>query len=255
MSTTLSELWSAFPTMTQDQVSREAHLTHSWQEMTVLDLWHRQVIQHHRESYRGIGLAKFPQDLWSYERLIDLSRPEVILEIGINEGGFTRWLHDRLLLAQSFNPAPQPRTVIGIDIEINKPRRNLAGLLNNPVEGVNLELFQCNLLNAKSLQDAKAKIVDIVGDRSLLIIEDSGHSYDTTKASLDTFSPLLKSGGWLVVEDTCVDIEALREIPSWPRGALSATNAFLASNDTFERTTFNHTYEITCHPYGFLCKK
>ena len=241
--------------MTQDLAIQAVQLTHAWQETSVLDLWHRQVIQHHRESYRGIGLAKFPQDLWSYEKLIDLAQPEVILEIGINEGGFTRWLHDRLFLAQSFNPAPQPRTVIGIDIDIDKPKRNLVKLLNNPVEEVNSELFQCNLLNAKSLQDAKAKIVDIVGNRSLLIIEDSGHSYDTTKASLDTFPPLLKSGEWLVVEDTCVDIEALREIPSWPRGALSATNDFLASNDAFERTNFNHTYEITCHPYGFLRKK
>lgn len=241
--------------MTQDLAIQAVQLTHAWQETSVLDLWHRQVIQHHRESYRGIGLAKFPQDLWSYEKLIDLAQPEVILEIGINEGGFTRWLHDRLFLAQSFNPAPQPRTVIGIDIDIDKPKRNLVKLLNNPVEEVNLELFQCNLLNAKSLQDAKAKIVDIVGNRSLLIIEDSGHSYDTTKASLDTFPPLLKSGEWLVVEDTCVDIEALREIPSWPRGALSATNDFLASNNAFERTNFNHTYEITCHPYGFLRKK
>jgi cephalosporin hydroxylase len=241
--------------MTQDLAIQAAQLTYAWQETSVLDLWHRQVIQHHRESYRGVELAKFPQDLWSYEKLIDLAQPEVILEIGINEGGFTRWLHDRLFLAQSFNTAPQPRTVIGIDIDIDKPKRNLVKLLNNPVEEVNLELFQCNLLNAKSLQDAKAKIVDIVGNRSLLIIEDSGHSYDTTKASLDTFPPLLKSGEWLVVEDTCVDIEALREIPSWPRGALSATNDFLASNDAFERTNFNHTYEITCHPYGFLRKK
>ena len=244
-----------YPAMTQDLTIQAAHLTHAWQDTSVLDLWHRQVIQHHRESYRGIGLAKFPQDLWSYEKLIDLSQPEVILEIGINEGGFTRWLHDRLLLAQSFNPAPQPRTVIGIDIDIDKPRQNLAGLLSNPIGGVNLELFQGNLLNAKSLQDAKTRIVDIVGDRSLLIIEDSGHSYDTTKASLDTFSPLLKPGEWLVVEDTCVDIEVLREMPSWPRGALSATNDFLANNDAFERTSFNHTYEITCHPYGFLRKK
>lgn len=242
-------------TMTQDPVSRAAHLTQTWQNTSVLDLWHRQVIQHHQESYRGIGLAKFPQDLWSYEKLIDLSQPEVILEIGINEGGFTRWLHDRLLIAQTFNPASQPRTVIGIDIDIDKPKRNLAGLLNNPVEGVNLELFQCNLLDAKSLRDAKDRIVDIVGSRPLLIIEDSGHSYETTKASLDTFPPLLKPGEWLVVEDTCVDIEALREMPSWPRGALSATDDFLANNDALERTSFNHIYEITCHPYGFLRKK
>lgn len=244
-----------YPAMTQDPASRAAHLIQSWQNTSVLDLWHRQVIQHHCESYRGIGLAKFPQDLWSYEKLIDLSQPEVILEIGINEGGFSRWLHDRLLLTQAFNPAPKPRTVIGIDINIDKPKQNLASLLNNPTEKVTIEILQCNLLNEASLQETKAKIINIISNRSLLIIEDSGHSYDTTKASLDAFSPLLESGEWLVVEDTCVDIEALREMPSWPRGALSATDAFLEGNDAFKRTGFNHTYEITCHPYGFLRKK
>ena len=62
------------------------YLASKWEQTSMLELWHSQLIQHHKETYKGIGLAKFPQDLWSYEKLLNISMPEVIIEIGINEG-------------------------------------------------------------------------------------------------------------------------------------------------------------------------
>ncbi len=88
-----------------------------------------------------------------------------------------------------------------------------------------------------------------------MVIEDSGHTYETTKAVLEGFAPLVPPGGWFIVEDTCVDVEALREIPSWPRGALVATLEFLASHHDFVSTDFNTDYGITCHPFGFLQRR
>ena len=231
------------------------NLVTKWQSMSVLDLWHSQVIQHHQETYRKIGIGKFPQDLWSYEKLLDASSPEVIIEIGINEGGFTQWLHDRLLTTYAFDGLRRPRTVIGLDLDIRNAQRNLSPLLNNPVDGVEIVLIECDLLNSSLLEKNKKTIASIINNRPLLIIEDSGHSYETTMASLNSFSELVKPGEWFVVEDTCVDIDELRECSSWPRGALVATNEFLEDHDDFERTNFNHTYSITCHPYGFLRKK
>jgi cephalosporin hydroxylase len=230
-------------------------LVEQWKHTSMLELWHSQLTQHHREVYRGIGLAKFPQDLWTYEKLLNQSDPEVIVEIGINEGGFTQWLHDRLLVAYTSDNQKKLRTVIGLDYNIGKAECNLSPLLNAPKNGVEIILIQCNLLEQESLAKAKKKIASIVDGRSLFMIEDSGHSYETTEASLRSFSEFVKPGEWLVVEDTCVDIDELRECPSWPRGALVATNEFLGGHDDFERTNFNHTYGITCHPYGFLRKK
>ena len=220
----------------------------------MLELWHSQLIQHHKETYKGIGLAKFPQDLWSYEKLLNISMPEVIIEIGINEGGFTRWLYDRLLTAQISDPK-KFRTIIGLDINVEKAKHNLSALLNSPANNMEIKIFQCDLLDQDSIAKSKDNIASIIGDRPLLIIEDSGHSYDTTKASLDSFSEFVKPGEWLIVEDTCVDIEQLRECSTWPRGALAATNDFLGDSNDFERTMFNHDYGITCHPFGFLRKK
>ena len=164
-------------------------------------------------------------------------------------------MHDRLLVAHAYDKQKKPRTVIGLDYNIETAKKNLSSLLNNPVDGVEIILIRCNLLNPSSLAEAKNKMASIIDNRSLLMIEDSGHSYETTEASLKSFADFAKPGEWLVVEDTCVDIEELREGSFWPRGALAATDAFLNSRNDFERTNFNHAYGITCHPYGFLRKK
>lgn len=230
-------------------------LPERWSRASVLDLWHLQVGLHHKEKYRGIGLAKFPQDLWTYEKLLNFSDPEVILEIGVNEGGFSRWLYDRLMIAQAFDANGCSRTLIGIDIDIEKSKANLRGILKGSDGKPDIQLIQCDLLDHESLKQAKAEIEFILNGRSLLIIEDSGHTYETTKSALKCFSSLLRPGEWFIVEDTCVDIEALRETADWPRGALMATDDFLREDDSFERTDFNHCYEITCHPFGFLRKK
>jgi cephalosporin hydroxylase len=231
------------------------HLPVRWGRASMLDLWHLQVGLHHKEKYKGIGLAKFPQDLWTYEKLLDLSDPEVILEIGVNEGGFSRWLYDRLLVAQAFDANKASRTLIGVDIDIEKPKAKLSGLFGASDGRPDIRLLQCDLLDRESLKKAKAEIELILNGRSLLIIEDSGHTYETTKSALEYFSGLLRPGEWFIIEDTCVDIESLRESEDWPRGALMATDDFLREDDSFERTDFNHSYEITCHPYGFLRKK
>ena len=246
---------SLSPISEERKIHDGSNLAVKWQNMSVFDLWHSQVIRHHQETYRGIGIGKFPQDLWSYEKLLDVSSPEVIIEIGINEGGFTRWLHDRLLTTYAFDDLRRPRTVIGLDLNITNAQRNLSPLLNNPVDGVEVILIECDLLNPSSLEKNKKTIASIINNRPLLIIEDSGHSYGTTMASLNSFFEFVKPGEWFVVEDTCVDIDQLRGSLSWPRGALAATNDFLEIHQDFEQTQFNHAYEITCHPYGFLRRK
>jgi cephalosporin hydroxylase len=224
-----------------------------WKNTSVLDLWHSQVGIHHGETYKGIGLAKFPQDLWSYEKLIYQSNPEVIVEIGVNKGGFTRWLYDRLLTA-SIENINAKRTVIGIDLDIATAEANLSPLQSMENSRVNIDLIKCDLLDENSVKSTVHQVSRIIGDRSTLIIEDSGHTYETTASALGAFSGVLKPGEWFIVEDTCVDIAELRESPEWPAGALSAVNEFLEANPNFERSLLNHMYTITCHPYGFLRK-
>jgi cephalosporin hydroxylase len=85
------------------------------------------------------------------------------------------------------------------------------------------------------------------------VIEDSAHVYATTRATLDAFSALVPVGGFMVVEDGCVDIDELRIRNDWPRGVLplddwlatEAGQAFVTRRDL-------ELYGVSCHPRGFL---
>ena len=48
------------------------------------------------ESYAGLPLGKFPEDLRMYEHLLWASRSNVVVEIGCNQGGSALWFRDRL---------------------------------------------------------------------------------------------------------------------------------------------------------------
>jgi cephalosporin hydroxylase len=90
-------------------------------------------------------------------------------------------------------------------------------------------------------------------DRSF-VIEDAAHVYATTRAALDGFAELVPVGGFMVVEDGCVDAEELRMSADWPRGVLPALDDWLTSGKgcAFEVRRDLELYGVSCHPRGFL---
>jgi cephalosporin hydroxylase len=90
-----------------------------------------------------------------------------------------------------------------------------------------------------------------------LVVEDSAHVYETTRAALDGFHDFVTPGGFFVVEDGCVDIEELRLSPDWPRGVLPAVHDFLATpaGEAFIVRRDLELYGVTCHPSGFLQRR
>src|ERR1035437_9792295 len=92
------------------------------------------------------------------------------------------------------------------------------------------------------------------GDARCMLVEDSAHTYETTRAALDGFAHFVARGGFIVVEDGCVDIEPMRADPDWPRGVLPAIADWLASppGQGFVVRRDLEIYGITCHPQGFL---
>jgi len=74
----------------------------------------RRVAQHFEDSYMGIPMHKFPEDLRTYEQLLWDAGPDTVVEVGVEHGGSTLWLRDRLALMARYRPGP-PALVIGID--------------------------------------------------------------------------------------------------------------------------------------------
>lgn len=212
-------------------------------------LWRSRVELHRRETYAGVGMSKFPEDLRTYERILWERAPRVVVEIGVEHGGSTLWLRDRLFDFQRYRSRPAPM-VIAVDIDLAEARRSFDGL---PPEGTaGIELLQGDVRDVDVIAEIGAMIPR---DAEVLVIEDAQHDTATTLAALRGLAPLVRAGGYYVVEDTCVDIETLRVNEEWPRGCGVALEEWLANDPLgrrFRRRPDLQPYGLTCHPGGLV---
>src|SRR4029077_5848104 len=92
------------------------------------------------------------------------------------------------------------------------------------------------------------RVRELVGDRSALVIEDSSHTFDNTLAVLRAFSPLVKPGGYFVVEDGILN-HGLDAGPGY--GVYEAIEAFVRENPSFVIDRDRESFVITWNPTGF----
>lgn len=199
------------------------------------------------ESYAGVPLGKFPEDLRMYEHLLWASRANVVLEIGCNQGGSALWFRDRLATMAGYGRIASGH-VISVDLDVEPARRRLEGVPDHDITLVAGDVLDPQLpAHVRRLLPADARC---------LVVDDCAHTYQTTLAALEGFASLVPPGGYFVVEDGCVDVEELRVAESWPRGVLPAVQDWLASpaGSEFVQRRDLERYGVSCHPGGFLQK-
>jgi cephalosporin hydroxylase len=212
--------------------------------------WFDRLDRHFRDSYAGVPLLKFPEDLRVYEHLLWQMRPDAVIEIGTASGGSALWLRDRLAALARYGGAREPR-VISIDVEPWHAAAKLAVV--DPDYERTITLPEGDVLDPA----LPARVREIVGsDSRCLVIEDSAHKYDTTLAALRGFAGFVPPDGWFVVEDGCIDVPGLRpqEDEGWPSGVLPAIADWLATPEGagFQRRRDVEVYGLTSHPGGYL---
>jgi cephalosporin hydroxylase len=220
-------------------------------DLPLRDYWLERVAGHTQDSYAGIPLAKFPEDLRVYEHLLWAQRPNVVIEIGTRHGGSALWFRDRLRTLASYGGDAGLR-VIGIDLDQGAARANLAAV--DPGWEETIELLEGDV--------GDSRLPDLVRERlpaaaRCMVVEDSGHTHATTTAALEGFAGFVAPGGFLVVEDGCVDIEAMRLEHDWPRGVMPAVEEWLRTpaGARFELRRDLELYGVSCHPRGFLRRR
>lgn len=177
----------------------------------VREFWKRRADAHTHDWYRGRTLAKMPEDLRTYQHIIEESKPEIILEIGSYEGGSAVWFADQLdVLVGRHLPRP---TVISLDI------RQIDYRGDNRIE-----FFRGSVTE----ESMARRIRPLLRGRRVMISEDSGHNRVTTTAALELYSDLVPAGCWLVVEDGIVDDPEVK-LPRYRGGVQPSIEAFLAS--------------------------
>lgn len=231
-----------FESLTREPAPFERRL-----DSTLREHWFDRLDRHFADSYAGVRLLKFPEDLRVYEHLLFESRPDAVIEIGAENGGSALWFRDRLATIARYG-GPSPR-VVSIDIAPQRARHDLAAA--DPDYERAITLLEGDVCDP-ALPDRVAAVLP-AGARCL-VIEDSAHTYPTSLAALNGFARFVGAGGWFVVEDGCVDVDALRPSEDWPRGVHAAIAEFLESpgGRAFERRRDVEVYGLTSHPGGFL---
>jgi len=210
--------------------------------------WLDRVGQHITDTYAGVPISKFPEDLRVYEHLMWVSRANVVIEIGTQWGGGTLWFRDRLRTMEHYGRIAASH-VFSIDHKIRGAVKAVAAA--DPSYSENITMMKGDVRDP-SLPGKLDRLLP--RDSRCFVVEDSAHTYDTTFAALNGFSHLVPLGGYFVVEDGCVDIEEMRASEGWPRGVLAALDRWLATPDgsKFAVRRDLECYGLTCHPHGFL---
>lgn len=214
----------------------------------VQDYWLNRAHQAMVDSYAGVPMIKFPEDLRTYEHLLWASEANVVVEVGTNLGGSALWFRDRLATAAYYGRIDEPR-VISIDIDQSRARETLPTA--DPSYERSIRLIEADVTDPRLPEIVEAALPPV---SRCFVVEDSAHTYPTTFGALHALARFVPVGGFFVVEDGCVDIVEMRAYPSWPRGVLPALEDWLASDEgrRFVRRRELELYGVSSHPYGFL---
>ena len=200
-------------------------------EMTVHDLI--QLMQARivdRTTYFGIQTLKNPLDFWIYQELISSVQPDVIVEIGNFRGG-------SLLALAHLCDARQKGRIIGVDVD----QKEIAGAVRaHP---------RISLIEG----DAVEKISDvrraIEKSKSVMVIEDSSHTYENTLAVMRAYAELVSHESYLIVEDGNCH-HGLDVGPS--PGPYEAVTEFMRDNSQFVIDRKCESFFLTWNPRGYL---
>ena len=163
---------------------------------------------HHQVTYKGIKAIKCPFDYVLYQMIVTEVQPDIILEIGTNQGGTTLYLADLLELNNK-------GVVHSIDLPENKESSLLAAHSRVQLFRNGFQQYDTTLLEGKKL----------------LVIEDGSHQYEDCLAALHRFAPYVAPGSYFIVEDGIVD--ALGRSKEFNGGPVRAIHEFLKGNNQY----------------------
>jgi cephalosporin hydroxylase len=188
---------------------------------------------HFNQKYRGIQMIKNPFDMIIYEELMFEIRPSIIIEIGTSQGGFSLWLADRMKMIS------QKGRIITMDL--------------NDIGKKNLEKFDHkNIIpfvgDCNSPEIIRSVCNLITKDDIVMIIEDSSHTFENTKKTLENYKDLVSVGSYFVIEDGICDLLDLGISP----GPMKAVESWILENTDYEIDRSKEKYILTYNPKGYL---
>jgi cephalosporin hydroxylase len=183
-------------------------------------------------TWLGVPCEKCPLDLWIYQELIVRTKPDVIIECGVNYGG------SALYYACLFDVLKHGE-VIGIDITF---RHLCPEVKTHP----RITLHESSSTDPALMNLLKQR----ASGRRTMVILDSDHSLAHVRCELELYADLVTPGCYLVVEDTNVNGHPV--YPDHGPGPYEAVEEFVARRKDFVIDLEQHKYLLTFQPNGYL---
>ena len=194
--------------------------------------------------WQGVPTLKCPLDLWIYQELLWLVRPQLVVELGTWAGGTATFLANMMGL----HGADATCGIITVDILDD------AAFLPH-VEGYQ-EKASCQVrirpphprITYVHGSSVDAEIVDRIRRRArqktrVLVIADSDHSDEHAFRELEQYHDMVTPGSWFVMEDT-----------DGP-GPRKAVQRFLAEHPEFASDPQCEKFHMTFNPGGYLRRR
>jgi cephalosporin hydroxylase len=164
--------------------------------------------------YRGVRTLKLPLDMWNYQEIIFERNLHWVIETGTRHGGSALYFADLLAAAN------REGAVVSIDVT------------HEALDPVAAAHPRVRLLLGDSASESirRQAMALVPGERrgGVLLILDSDHAASHVLRELETWTPHLRRGDYLIVEDTIVNGHPVR--PEFGPGPMEALDAFLARN-------------------------
>lgn len=193
-----------------------------------------------KNTWLGIPCWKLPMDAFVIQELICKTRPNWIVETGTGHGGSA-------LFYASICELIGYGKVLSVDNDSTKFNSTLNRWGNTECEK-RITFFKGDSV------DIAPKIKELVNDNCMVIL-DSWHSKEHVYREMIMYSPLVKSGGYMIIEDSHA---AGNPVP-WEHdddGPMGAIDQWINSyGDKWEVDTECEKHLMTFNPKGYLRRK
>lgn len=177
------------------------------------------------------GMLKLAADLDRYARIIEATKPEVVVETGTWTGAAAAWFADRGVDVITIDTTPPP----------------------GPWDGSRVTVVTGDSANA----DVAAMVRGLVAARRCMVSLDSDHSGPHVSREIELYGPLVSPGCYLVVEDGILGyapqaLKAAHGMADLVGSPLDAIAEHLVDNPDWSRdVAIERAHPTSHHPSGF----
>lgn len=203
-------------------------------------LWYYNTAVWKTTSWLGISARKSPSDMWNYQEILFALQPGLVVEFGTGAGGAT------LFFATVLNSLKHKAKVLSVDIDHS-------GLSNVVRTHPLVELVLSSSTNPAVAQRIKQLRAEFPGPAFAIL--DSDHSRYHVFAEMLLLRPLLKTGDYLVVEDSNMNGHPVRS--GWGEGPYEAIQEYFSCypEDYEHDRSRERKFGFTFAPEGFLIRR